>query len=150
MIYEITDLIHEKLIEAGVNNPSYGIEGELNLDKQNLLPLAHIVLATSQQSNYNQVTFLISVMDVLATTSILNRSEMTNAFGHVQNLIDLQNSLNIVSHKFINLLYNADTDFYQRLDNTPILQWNDDFAKDGLVGYDFELVFNLTNTNLAS
>ena len=150
MIYEITDLIHEKLIEAGVNNASYGIEGELNLDKQNLLPLAHIVLATSQQSNYNQVTFLISVMDVLATTSILNRSEMTNAFGHVQNLIDLQNSLNIVSHKFINLLDNADTDFYQRLDNTPILQWNDDFAKDGLVGYDFELVFNLTNTNLAS
>ena len=150
MIYEITDLIHEKLIEAGVNNASYGIEGELNLDKQNLLPLAHIVLATSQQSNYNQVTFLISVMDVLATTSILNRSEMTNAFGHVQNLIDLQTSLNIVSHKFINLLYNADTDFYQRLDNNPILQWNDDFAKDGLVGYDFELVFNLTNTNLAS
>ena len=150
MIYEITDLIHEKLIEAGVNNASYGIEGELNLDKQNLLPLAHIVLATSQQSNYNQVTFLISVMDVLATTSILNRSEMTNAFGHVQNLIDLQTSLNIVSHKFINLLYNADTDFYQRLDNNPILQWNDDFAKDGLVGYDFELVFNLANTNLAS
>lgn len=147
-MYNITDLIHEKLIEAGFNNIAYGMEGEFNLDKHNLLPLAHVSLNTSEQTNFNKVSFLITIMDVLASTTTLETSEMTNAYGHVSNLIDLQHSLNILGHKFINLIENADTTFYQRIDNQPILQWNDDLGKSRLVGYDFELIFNLENTKM--
>jgi hypothetical protein len=143
MIYELTDLIQEKLIAAGFNNVSYGIEGSFDLDKQNLLPLAHIGLNTSEQSNFNQISFYVTIMDVLASTDLMETSEMDNKFKHVQNLIDIQHDLNIRGHRFINSLVIADTTFQQRLSNTPSLQWNDDLAKDHLVGYDFELVFNV-------
>lgn len=149
-MYNITDLIQDKLTEAGFNNVSYGIEGGFDLDDHNLLPLAHVTLNTSLQTNYNQVSFVVVIMDVLASTDLMETSEMTNPFKHVSNLIDIQHDLNIKGHKFINLINNADTTFYQRLDNQPILQWNDDFAKDRLVGYDFELVFNLENVNLCT
>ena len=147
-MYNITDLLQEKLIEAGFNNVGYGIEGGFDLDKQNLLPLAHITLNTSLQTNYNQVSFIVSIMDILASTDLKETDEMENPFMHVTNLIDIQHDLNIKGLKAINLIRNSNSEFYQRLENEPILQWNDDFAKDHLVGYDFELVFNLENVKL--
>lgn len=147
-MYNITDLIQAKLVEAGCNNVSYGTEGEFNIDAHNLLPLGHVVLNTSQSSNFNQVSFSILIADVLASTSVMDVSEMTNPFNHVSNLIDIQHDLNIKGLKFIRLIYNSDSAFYQRLDNTPVMQWEDDLGRDRLVGYTFELVFNLDNVIL--
>ena len=147
-MYDIIDLLQAKILEAGFNNATYGLEGEFNIDAHNLLPLCHTVLNTSQSSNYNQISFSILIADVLASTSIMEVSEMTNPYKQVSNLIDIQHDLNIKGLKLINLIYNADAAFNQRLDNTPVLQWEDNLGRDNLVGYSFEVVFNLDNVTM--
>lgn len=125
--YRLTDKIRETLqADVNVNTVTYGDITEVDLDKQTIFPLSHIIV-NSVTSNDTVLTFNISVlaMDIVD----VSKEEVTNIFVGNNNEQDVLNTQLAVLNKLIQKLRigNLYVDKYQVLDDVTIEPFRDRF-----------------------
>jgi len=125
--YRVTDKIRETLqADVNVNTVTYGDITQVDLDKQTIFPLSHIIV-NSVTSNDTVLTFNISVlaMDIVD----VSKEEVTNIFVGNNNEQDVLNTQLAVLNKLIQKLRigNLYVDKYQVLDDVTIEPFRDRF-----------------------
>lgn len=125
--YRVTDKIRETLqADVNVNTVTYGDITQVDLDKQTIFPLSHIIV-NSVTSNDTVLTFNISVlaMDIVD----VYKEEVTNIFVGNNNEQDVLNTQLAVLNKLIQKLRigNLYVDKYQVLDDVTIEPFRDRF-----------------------
>jgi len=111
--YNVTDKIKETLnAEPFVNTVSYGSLDDVDLNKQTIFPLSHIIVNNCNVLN-NTLTFNISVlaMDIVDES----KDEVTDIFVGNDNEQDVLNTQLAVVNRLIAILQRGDlyTDLYQ-------------------------------------
>jgi hypothetical protein len=125
--YRVTDKIRETLqADVNCNTVTYGDITEVDLNKQTIFPLAHIIV-NSVTSNDTVLTFNISVlaMDIVD----VSKEEDVNIFVGNDNEQDVLNTQLAVLNKLIQKLRigNLYVDKYQVLDDVVIEPFRDRF-----------------------
>lgn len=125
--YRVTDKIRETLqADVNCNTVTYGDITEVDLDKQTIFPLAHIIV-NSVTSNDTVLRFNISVlaMDIVD----VSKEEDVNIFVGNDNEQDVLNTQLAVLNKLIQKLRigNLYVDKYQVLDDVVIEPFRDRF-----------------------
>lgn len=125
--YRVTDKIRETLqADVNVNTVTYGDITQVDLDKQTIFPLSHIIV-NSVTSNDTVLTFNISVlaMDIVD----VSKEEVTNIFVGNNNEQDVLNTQLAVLNKLIQKLRigNLYVDKYQVLDDVTLEPFRDRF-----------------------
>ena len=111
--YNVTDKIKETLnAEPFVNTVSYGSLDDVDLNKQTIFPLSHIIVNNCNVLN-NTLTFNISVlaMDIVDES----KDEVTDIFVGNDNEQDVLNTQLAIVNRLIAILQRGDlyTDLYQ-------------------------------------
>ena len=111
--YNVTDKIKDTLAaEPFVNTVTYGSLDDVDLNKQTIFPLSHLIVNNCNVAN-NTLTFNISVlaMDVVDE----NKAEVTDDFVGNDNEQDVLNTQLAVLNRLIAILQRGDvyTDKYQ-------------------------------------
>lgn len=111
--YNVTDKIKDTLnAEPFVNTVSYGSLDDVDLNKQTIFPLSHIIVNNCNVLN-NTLTFNISVlaMDIVDES----KDEVTDIFVGNDNEQDVLNTQLAVVNRLIAILQRGDlyTDLYQ-------------------------------------
>ena len=125
--YRVTDKIRETLqADVHCNTVTYGDITQVDLDKQTIFPLAHIIV-NSVTSNDTVLRFNISVlaMDIVD----VSKEEVTNVFVGNNNEQDVLNTQLAVLNKLIQKLRigNLYVDKYQVLDDVTLEPFRDRF-----------------------
>ena len=125
--YRVTDKIRETLqADVNCNTVTYGDITQVDLNKQTIFPLAHIIV-NSVTSNDTVLTFNISVlaMDIVD----VSKDEDVNIFVGNDNEQDVLNTQLAVLNKLIQKLRigNLYVDKYQVLDDVVIEPFRDRF-----------------------
>jgi len=125
--YRVTDKIRETLqADVNCNTVTYGDITQVDLDKQTIFPLAHIIV-NSVTSNDTVLRFNISVlaMDIVD----VSKEEVTNVFVGNNNEQDVLNTQLAVLNKLIQKLRigNLYVDKYQVLDDVTLEPFRDRF-----------------------
>ena len=125
--YRVTDKIRETLqADVNCNTVTYGDITQVDLNKQTIFPLAHIIV-NSVTSNDTVLTFNISVlaMDIVD----VSKEEDVNIFVGTDNEQDVLNTQLAVLNKLIQKLRigNLYVDKYQVLDDVVIEPFRDRF-----------------------
>lgn len=125
--YRVTDKIREELqADVNCNTVTYGDITQVDLNKQTIFPLAHIIV-NSVTSNDTVLTFNISVlaMDIVD----ISKDEDVNIFVGNDNEQDVLNTQLAVLNKLIQKLRigNLYIDKYQVLDDVIIEPFRDRF-----------------------
>lgn len=125
--YRVTDKIRETLqADVNCNTVTYGDITQVDLDKQTIFPLAHIIV-NSVTSNDTVLRFNISVlaMDIVD----VSKEEDVNIFVGNDNEQDVLNTQLAVLNKLIQKLRigNLYVDKYQVLDDVVIEPFRDRF-----------------------
>jgi len=125
--YRVTDKIRETLqADDNCNTVTYGDITEIDLNKQTIFPLAHIIV-NSVVSNDTVLRFNISVlaMDIVD----ISKDEVTNIFVGNDNEQDVLNTQLAVLNKLIQKLRigNLYVDKYQVLDDVTLEPFRDRF-----------------------
>lgn len=125
--YRVTDKIRETLqADVNCNTVTYGDITQVDLNKQTIFPLAHIIV-NSVTSNDTVLTFNISVlaMDIVD----ISKDEDVNIFVGNDNEQDVLNTQLAVLNKLIQKLRigNLYVDKYQVLDDVVIEPFRDRF-----------------------
>ena len=125
--YRVTDKIRETLqADVNCNTVTYGDITQVDLNKQTIFPLAHIIV-NSVTSNDTVLTFNISVlaMDIVD----VSKEEDLNIFVGNDNEQDVLNTQLAVLNKLIQKLRigNLYVDKYQVLDDVVIEPFRDRF-----------------------
>lgn len=125
--YRVTDKIRETLqADVNCNTVTYGDITQVDLNKQTIFPLAHIIV-NSVTSNDTVLTFNISVlaMDIVD----VSKEEDVNIFVGNDNEQDVLNTQLAVLNKLIQKLRigNLYVDKYQVLDDVVIEPFRDRF-----------------------
>jgi len=111
--YKLTEQIKDSLIaEPFVNTVTFGSLDDVDLSKQNIFPLSHIIVNNTIVAS-NTLTFNISVlsMDIVD----ISKEEVTNKFEGNDNEQDVFNTQLALQTRLINKLQRGDlyTDLYQ-------------------------------------
>ena len=125
--YRVTDKIRETLqADDNCNTVTYGDITEIDLNKQTIFPLAHVIV-NSVVSNDTVLRFNISVlaMDIVD----ISKDEVTNIFVGNDNEQDVLNTQLAVLNKLIQKLRigNLYVDKYQVLDDVTLEPFRDRF-----------------------
>ena len=132
--YQITNTIKEQLLkDQDINTVSSGDLSQVNLNKQDIVPLAHIIV-NNVIVGEQVLRFNISVLAM----DIVNQSkeETVDIFTGNDNVQDILNTQLVVLNKLIQLLNRGDlhTDMYQ-LDGDPSLEPFYDRFENELAGW---------------
>jgi hypothetical protein len=132
--YQITNTIKEQLLkDQDINTVSTGELSQVNLNKQDIFPMAHIII-NNVIVGEQVLRFNISVLAM----DIVNQSkeETIDRFTGNDNVQDILNTQLVVLNKLIQLLNRGDlhTDMYQ-LDGDPSLEPFYDRFENELAGW---------------
>ena len=132
--YQITNTIKEQLLrDQDINTVSSGDLSQVNLNKQDIFPMAHIIV-NNVIVGEQVLRFNISVLAM----DIVNQSkeETVDRFTGNDNVQDILNTQLVVLNKLIQLLNRGDlhTDMYQ-LDGDPSLEPFYDRFENELAGW---------------
>jgi len=132
--YQLTETIKEQLLaDVNVNTVTTGDITDVNLSKQDIFPLSHIIV-NNVTVNEQTLDFNISIL----SSDIVNQSklETTDVFtgnNDVQNILNTQ--LSVLNKLIQNLrMGNLHTDMYQ-LDGSPSLEPFYDRFENQLAGW---------------
>lgn len=148
MVYDILTKIKDHLeANAQVNTVTFGDILDVDLNKQSIFPLAHMMLGNAVVSR-QYVAFTISVMcmDVADISKDDVRDEAEPFYG-VSNEQDILNTQFYVINDLVQALKKGDlfTDKYQ-LDGDPSVQPFMDRYENVLVGWSIDMTINVPNT----
>ena len=132
--YQITNTIKEQLLkDQNINTVTSGDLSQVNLNKQDIFPMAHIIV-NNVIVGEQVLRFNISVLAM----DIVNQSkeETVDRFTGNDNVQDILNTQLVVLNKLIQLLNRGDlhTDMYQ-LDGDPSLEPFYDRFENELAGW---------------
>ena len=132
--YQITNIIKEQLLQdQNINTVSSGDLSQVNLNKQDIFPMAHIIV-NNVIVGEQVLRFNISVLAM----DIVNQSkeETVDIFTGNDNVQDILNTQLVVLNKLIQLLNRGElhTDMYQ-LDGDPSLEPFYDRFENELAGW---------------
>lgn len=103
-IYRADEILYDALKDVGFNSITFGSFNEVNLNKQNIFPLAHLVLVSSARTVTTQsVSYQVLVMDMVDSNDLdprqsKNNFRLTTNFEDVWS--DLDNRLGEMQQKF--------------------------------------------------
>ena len=139
--YQVTQVIKDQLLsDVNVNTVTTGDITKIDLDKQSMFPLSHIIVNNvSNEDNILRFSMSILSMDVVD----ISKEEITDSFVGNNNEQDVLNTQLAVLNKLSQVLRGGDlyTDLYQ-LDGNPNLEpFYDRFANE-LAGWamSFEVI----------
>ncbi len=146
--YRVTDKIRETLqADVNVNTVTYGDITQVDLDKQTIFPLSHIIV-NSVTSNDTVLTFNISVlaMDIVD----VSKEEVTNIFVGNNNEQDVLNTMLQVANKLWSDLSRGDlyTDKY-RIEGTPTCEPFVERFDNQLAGWDLTIAISIPNSDIS-
>ncbi len=132
--YQLTETIKEQLLaDVNVNTVTTGDITDVNLSKQDIFPLSHIII-NNVAVNEQTLDFNISILSSdIVNQSKLETTDMFTGNNDVQNILNTQLS---VLNKLIQKLRmgNLHTDMYQ-LDGSPSLEPFYDRFENQLAGW---------------
>ncbi len=132
--YQLTETIKEQLLaDVNVNTVTTGDITDVNLSKQDIFPLSHIIV-NNVTVNEQTLDFNISILSSdIVNQSKLETTDMFTGNNDVQNILNTQLS---VLNKLIQKLRmgNLHTDMYQ-LDGSPSLEPFYDRFENQLAGW---------------
>lgn len=104
-IYRADEILYDALKDVGFNTITFGDPNQVNLDKQNIFPLAHLVLVSSARTQNTQaVSYEVVVLDSVDSNDLdprqsKNNFRLTTNFEDVWS--DLDNRLGEMQQKFV-------------------------------------------------
>ena len=146
--YDITTKIREHLISnKQVNTVTEGDSFEVDLNKQTIFPLSHIMI-NNVTFNEHTITYSMSIlfMDVADVSKDDPRDEAEVFYG-VDNRQDILNTQLLVANKLVSELKRGDLmqEKYQ-LNGTPTAEPFEDRFENLLVGWNLGLSIDIPNT----
>ena len=145
--YDITTKIREHLIaNKQVNTVTEGDIFEVDLNKQTIFPLSHIIV-NNATFNENNISYSLSIlfMDVVDVSKADPRDEDEIFYG-VDNKHDILNTQLLVANDLVTHLKRADLyrDKYQ-INGTPTCEPFEDRFENLLVGWNMSLTIDVPN-----
>lgn len=145
--YDITTKIREHLIaNKQVNTVTEGDIFEVDLNKQTIFPLSHII-TNNVTFNENNISYSMSIlfMDVVDVSKADPRDEDEIFYG-VDNKHDILNTQLLVANDLVTHLKRADLyrDNYQ-INGTPTCEPFEDRFENLLVGWNMSLTIDVPN-----
>ena len=136
-IYGIDNILITGLKDAGFNTVTFGDPEQVNLDKQNIFPLAHIVLSNSVRNTSTQTaSYFVRVVDIIDFNSLDSR-EMTNKLKQTRNYEDVLHDLDYkINFMWQSILRSSDP---ITVSESITLETRYYTGQNQLTGYDFNI-----------
>ncbi len=139
-LYSANEIILDKLKECGFNRITFGDPSEIDNDKNNIMPYAHMVLDGSVMNNsVNVFNYRIAVLDLVDSNNISPR-EVLNELTRSDNKEDIFHDLASRVSKFKSLI-RQDVDIIESTEEIS-LDTISDQGQNALLGYEF--AFSIT------
>ena len=147
MIYEINDILHTKFKAQGFNAITFGDVSEVDLQKQSILPLAHIVLDSIENLPASvNVNYTGVVVDSIDSNNLDPRTTL-NKFSRTDNLEDVFHDLAFrLRRVFLSIQKDVDTNI--SLVGLPTFEALYDEGLNDFAGYRWTAVFNIRGANV--
>lgn len=107
--YQITERLYDLFVEHGFNTITLDDEQDIDLKRQSIYPLAHIVpMPSTYNGNTNTFSFLLMVLDITDFNK-KNKNEQDLMFYGIDNRQDILHSLFEKLRNVIEDLYRGDS-----------------------------------------
>jgi hypothetical protein len=146
-VYDILDKLRDKLMDnPNVFSVKFGDLDEIDLDKTEMYPLAHLDIAPNITFVDNVIEFSISLM-VLDIVDITKKDDKTKPFYGNDNLVDVLNTqLGVVSDIVTSLQRGSLFDNQVQLVNEPTVEKLVDKYENMLAGWGASFTIRVPNT----
>ena len=132
--YQILDSIKNQLNkDAFVNTVTYGNLFDIDLNKQTIFPLSHIMIGSA---NYNSNVYIYNVSVICMDVVDESKDEVTDIFVGNDNEQDVLHTQEIVARRLLEMLSRGDLfdDGFQLANNTANIEYFTDRFENKIAG----------------